>query len=177
MLFDDVAELGNDRRHELTTRLPIATARIEDSLEFVDQERHVTALAEDRRDDARQCDDPLIVIEILRIDENLERPALLELGAFVQDDVVDRHVHRMIGDRCLDLIRRADEHLRALQLLVHADDIGAIAATAFAAILGFLRFLFGTGLIDGIADDFFADLDHCSIPLTRPDGDYRQNLP
>jgi len=37
--------------------------------------------------------DPLEVIEVLRVDEDLERPALLVLRAFVQHDVVDGHVH------------------------------------------------------------------------------------
>src|SRR6185436_12512742 len=45
VLLDDVAELGNDRRHELAAGLPVAAARIEDGLELVDEERHVAALA------------------------------------------------------------------------------------------------------------------------------------
>src|SRR5262245_55775741 len=43
VLLDDVAELGNDRRHELAARLPVTAARIEDGLELVDEERHVAA--------------------------------------------------------------------------------------------------------------------------------------
>src|SRR5690606_39810142 len=33
VLLDDVTELGNDRRHELAARLPIAAARIEHGLQ------------------------------------------------------------------------------------------------------------------------------------------------
>ena len=34
---------------------------------------------------------------------------------------------RMIGHRRLDLVRRPDQDLRALELLVHADDFGLAA--------------------------------------------------
>src|SRR6185437_3613411 len=72
MLLDDVAELGDDRWHELPARLPVAAARIEYGLQLVDQESDVTTLAKHGRNDARQCHDPLEVIEVLGVDEHLE---------------------------------------------------------------------------------------------------------
>ncbi len=47
------------------------------------------------------------------------------LGAFVQDDVIDRHIHRMVGYGGLHLVGRADQHFRPLESLVHPDDFGA----------------------------------------------------
>src|SRR6185436_5821911 len=58
VLLDHVAELGNDRRHELAARLPIAAARVEHRLHLLHQERHVAALAEHGGNDARERDDP-----------------------------------------------------------------------------------------------------------------------
>src|SRR5262249_11247659 len=43
MPLDDVAELRDDRRHELAARLPIPAARIEHRLELVDEKRDVAA--------------------------------------------------------------------------------------------------------------------------------------
>src|SRR5690606_29602893 len=87
--LDDMAELRDDRGHELAARLPVAAARVEHGLQLVDEERDVTALSEHGRHDARQRNDPLVVIEVLRVDEDLERPPLLVRRALVQHDVVD----------------------------------------------------------------------------------------
>ena len=165
VFLDDVTQFGDDRRHKFPAGLPVAAARIEYGLELIDEKSHVAAFAKHGRDDPRQSHDPLVVVEVFRIDENFERPPLLELGTFVQDDVVDRDVHRMIRHRCLDLVGGADQHFRPLQLFVHANDFGAIAATTLAAKLrlaGF--FLFGGRLADVVADDFFVNFDHCLCP-------------
>src|ERR1700747_2924109 len=87
-LTDLVAELGDDRWHEFATWLPVTAARIEHRLQLIHEEGHISALPEDRGDDARERDDPLEVIEVLRVDEDLERAALLVFGALVQHDVV-----------------------------------------------------------------------------------------
>ena len=160
VLLDDMAQLGDDGRHELTARLPIATARVEHGLELIDQEGDVATLAEHRRDDARQRDDPLEVIEVLGVDEDLERPALFVLGALVEHDVVDGHVHRVIRDRCFDLVGRADQHLGTLDLLVHADDLGGraiLAVREFGVGYGGDRRLV-IGLADAVLDDAAVDL-------------------
>src|SRR6185437_13797333 len=134
--LDDVAQLRDDRWHEFATRLPVPAARVEHGLQLIHQERHVAALAEHRRNDPRQRDDPLEVIEVLRVDEDLEGPALLVFRALVQHDVVDGHVHRMIRDRRLDLVGRADEYLRTLDLLVHPDDLRRATVLVANDLLG-----------------------------------------
>ena len=48
-----LAEFRDDGWHELATRLPIATTRVEHGLQLVHQEGDVAALAEHGRDDAR----------------------------------------------------------------------------------------------------------------------------
>ena len=50
--------------------LEVAAARIEDRLELLDQEGDVTPLAEHRRDDPGQRHDPLVVVQVLGIDED-----------------------------------------------------------------------------------------------------------
>src|ERR1700726_1762504 len=68
--LDYVAELGDDRRHELPAGLPVATARVKHSLELINEEGDVAAFSEHGRDDPRQRHDPLEMIEVLRVDEN-----------------------------------------------------------------------------------------------------------
>ncbi len=160
VFFDDIAELGDDRWHELAARLPITAARVEDSLEFIDEEGDVATFTEYRRYDPRQRHDPLVMIQILRVDKNLEWPPFLVLGALVEHDVVDRHVHRMIRDRGFHLVRGSDQHLGSLQLFMHANDFRTIPS-AFAAILGPVRLLVGIlRLRHSITDDFLFNLDH-----------------
>ena len=67
----------------------------------------------------------------------------------------------MIGDRRLDLVGRTDEHLRTLELFVHANDLGAVTA-ALALVLGLGRLLLGFRLDYCIADDFLVYLDHAA---------------
>src|ERR1700690_4565697 len=81
--LDDIAQFRDGRGHEFPARLPIAALRIEYRLELVDQECGIAALAEYRGNNPRQRHDPLEVIEILRIDENLEGPPLFILRPFV----------------------------------------------------------------------------------------------
>ncbi len=62
------------------------------------------------------------MIHVLRVDEDLEGAALLVRGAGVEHDVVDGHVKRMLEQRALDLVGRAQQHFWPLQALVHLDD-------------------------------------------------------
>jgi hypothetical protein len=64
------------------------------------------------------------VVHVLRVDEDLERAAHFVFGALVQHDVVDRDVQRVLEQRRLDLVGRADQRVRTLDLLVHLDDFG-----------------------------------------------------
>src|SRR5882762_2262420 len=50
VLLDDIAELGDDRGHELSAGLPVTAARVEHRLQLIHQEGDVAALAEHRRD-------------------------------------------------------------------------------------------------------------------------------
>ena len=172
MVFDHGADLGHDRGHVDTTGLEVAAAWIEDRLHFLDQEGAVATLAEDRAHDARECHDPLEVVHVLRVDEDLEGPARLVRGALVEHDVVDGHVQRMLEQRRLDLVGRANQHVRALDALVHLDDLGHwqfqhLVALAVAGGRGRGRNLAGSG--DAVALDLLANLDgHRVTPLRMP---------
>jgi hypothetical protein len=152
--LDDIAQFRNGRGHEFAARLPIAALRIEHRLELVDQERGVAALAEYRGNNPRQRHDPLEMIEVLRIDEHLEGPPLFMRRAFVQNDVVDGDVHRVIGDRRLYLIGRADQDFGALELLVHPDDV-VLSLERRCRRRGFLRLRF----LHAVLRDLLADFD------------------
>src|SRR5210317_625727 len=108
MLLHDMTQLGDNRRHKFTARQPVSAARIEYRLQFFDEKCDIPALAEDRRDNSRQRDDPLIVIEVFGVDENLEWAALLVLEPLIEHDVVNRYVHCMISHRRLDLVGRSN---------------------------------------------------------------------
>ena len=164
MPFDHVAKLGDDRRHELPAGLPVAAARIKHGLELINQEGDVATFSEHRRDDARQRHDPLEMVEILRVDEDLERAALLVLRALVEHNVVDRDVHRVIGHGRLDLVRRADEDVRSLDLLVHPHDFRSTAVLVLELVrignedrFDVREFLIR--LLDVVFDDLLRNLD------------------
>jgi len=116
------------------------------------------------------------VVEVLGVDEDLERPPVLMLGALVEHDVVDGHVHGVVGHRRLDLVGRADQHVRPLELLVHPHDLaGAFLAAASVlrgALLGLLRFR----LLDPVLDDLLADVQRAHS-LSLDSRAQLQNLP
>jgi hypothetical protein len=89
---------------------------------------------------------------------------VLVLGAGVEHDVVDGHVHGVLHQRRLDLVGAADQDLRALDALVHLDDVvdglrggGGLRLLRGIGARGFL------GLVlcgdDGVALDFLVDPD------------------
>ena len=90
---------------------------------LLDEEGHVAAFAEYGRDNARQCHDPLIVVEILGVDEDLERPAQFVLGTVIEHDIIDGDIQGMFGQRRLHLVGRSNEHLRAFQLFMQLHHI------------------------------------------------------
>src|SRR5258708_27533561 len=112
--LDHIAEFVDRRRLEFAAWLQIAALRVECRLELVDQERRVAALAEYRGNNPRQRHDPLKMIEVFGIDEDLEGAPLLVRRAFVEQDAVDGDVHRMIGDRRLYFIGRTDQNFGGL---------------------------------------------------------------
>src|SRR5690606_16601300 len=98
---------------------------------------------------------------------DLERAAVLVFGAGVEHDVVDGHVHGVLHQRRLDLVGAADQHVGALDALVHLDHVGAgpFVAGRFAlhrgACGGLLPVLGGD---DGVSGDLLFNLDgHCVI--------------
>ena len=185
MVFDDRADLRDDARHVDAAGLEVAAARVEHGFQFLDEEGHVAALAEDGAHDAGDGDHPLEVVHVLRVDEDLEGAARFVRAVLVEDDVVDGHVEGVFHQRALDLVGAADEHFRALDALVHLDDFGGgklqrVAVRGGVDALrgeggGFVGFLVGFG--DGVALDFLGDLDghggaRAGVRGARPLGDW-----
>ncbi|MCY1557753.1 hypothetical protein D9M68_946290 [compost metagenome] len=59
------------------------------------------------------------MIHVLRVDEDLERAALLVGRAGIEHYVVDGDVERVFEQRRFDLVGHADQGFRALQAFVH----------------------------------------------------------
>jgi len=162
VLFDDLADFGNQGRHELAAGLPVAAAGIEDGLELFDEEGDVAAFAEHGGDHSGQCHDPLVVVEVFGVDEDFKGSADFLLGALVEDDVVDGDVHGVVGDRRLDLVGGADEFFRALEGFGHVHDVAFPAEFAeFGLVVGGLFTLFDGcfvfRLFDAVGDDGLVD--------------------
>jgi hypothetical protein len=165
VVFDHGADLGDDTGHVDAAGLEVAAARVEYGLQLFHQEGDVAALAEHGAHDARDGDHPLEVVHVLRVDEDLEGTARFVLAALVEHDVVDRHVQGVLEQRGFDLVGAADQHFRALDALVHLDDVGGLefgqgrggGRRGGGARCGGGGLVFG--LEDGVALDFLADLD------------------
>ena len=152
MALDHVANFGDQRRHILAL-VPVAALWIKHRAQLLDQEGDIPPLAEYRRDDAGQRHDPLIVLQALGVDENLERTASFVNRALVENDVVDGDEQRVLGDmlRRLQLVGGAHQPLRAQHGFVHMHHV--ILRREI-----FLRLILGTHLV---GDDFLVDLlDH-----------------
>ena len=105
--LEDLADRGNERRH-IAAIGPLAATRIEHLLQLVCYKRHIPAAPQDGADHAGECDDPRIVFEVLRVDEDLERapyPAGL--------DIVDRDIECVLAIRPAQLVGGAGELLGA----------------------------------------------------------------
>ena len=70
--LEDLADRGNQRRH-IAAIGPLAATRIEYLLQLVGYKGHIPAAPEDGADHAGECHDPRIMLEVLRVDEDLER--------------------------------------------------------------------------------------------------------
>ena len=172
VVFHDAAQFGHQAGHVHAAGLEVAALGVEHGLHLFHDEGDVAALAEHGGHDAGQRHDPLEVLHRLGVDEHLERAARFVLGAGVEHDVVDGHVHGVFHQRRLDLVGGADQHFRALDALVHLDhvghglggdfglDRGARHAFGLDGGSGFARLVLGGD--DGVALDFLVDLDgHC----------------
>jgi len=157
VLFDHRADLGDDAGHVDAAGLEVAAAGVEHGLEFFHDEGDVAALAEHGGEDAGERDDPLEVVHVLRVDEDLEGAALFVLGAGVEHDVVDGDVEGVLEQRGFDLEGGADQRFGALQALVHLDDF------RHGRLFGLLGSGLGGGFVFGLDDlvafDLFFDPD------------------
>src|ERR671915_2456634 len=104
--FQPIADLSNQRRHELAPLFEVSAPRVKYRPQFFDQEGAVPPLAKHRRHDPGQGHDPLEVIHVLRVDEDLEGSPQLMLSSLIENNVVDSNVKRMLREWCLDLISR-----------------------------------------------------------------------
>ena len=105
--LEDLADRGNQRRH-ITAVSPLAATRIEDLLQLVCYKRHIPAAPQDGADHAGERQDPRIVLQVLRVDEDLERSPFA-----VCLDIVDGDVEGVLAIRPAQLVGGAGELLRA----------------------------------------------------------------
>src|SRR5690348_13592433 len=160
VLFHHRADLGDDAGHVDAAGLEVAAAGVEYGFQLFHDEGDVAALAEHGGEDAGERHDPLEVIHVLRVDEDLEGAALLVLGAGVEHDVVDGDVQRVLEQRRLDLEGGADQGFRPLDTLVHLDHFGLLGRgrgglLCAAGRIGNLVL----GLDHVVAGDLLVDLD------------------
>src|SRR5919109_911172 len=101
MGLDHFADRSQQTRHIAPTH-PLPTLGIEHRLQFVNHEADVTTPPEYSADHARQGHRPGIMLEVSRIDEDLERAA-----AAVVFDVVDRDVDGVVAAGPLELVGEA----------------------------------------------------------------------
>jgi hypothetical protein len=99
VLLDHRADLGDDAGHVDAAGLEVAAARVEHGFQLFHDEGDVAALAEHGGKDAGKRHDPLEVVHVLRVDEDLEGAAQFVRGACVEHDVVDGDVQRVLEQR------------------------------------------------------------------------------
>src|SRR5690606_17889070 len=151
VLLNHGAHFGHQRRHENAAFFVVATVRCIDRTQLFHQKGNVTTFAEYGRNNPSQRENPLEVLHRLGVDEDLVGATDLVVGAFVQDDVVDRDVERVVRDRRLDLVRRAQQKIRAFDGFVHFDRLGLVDNGS--------RYFCDVRLLDCVADDFLIDFD------------------
>ena len=131
MPLDHVADRRQQRGH-IAPSHPLTAPGIEHRLQLVDHERHIAAAPEHRRDHARQRHRPGEVLDIFRVDENLERPH----PALIVDDVVERDIQRMIAVRPAHLVGLARQFARPVERPRHVDDGTGIPLVLGQGLLG-----------------------------------------
>src|ERR1700756_5189625 len=96
-----------DQRRRIAAIGPLAATRIEYLLQLVGYKGHIPAAPEDGADHAGECHDPRIMLEVLRVDEDLEW-AQNPVGL----DIVDGHIECVLAVRPAQLVGGASELLR-----------------------------------------------------------------
>jgi len=105
------------------------------------------------------------VVHVLGVDEDLERAAQLVFGALIEYHVVNGDVEGVLGERGLDLVGGAEQHLGALELFGKVDDLILFTLLDRCRDGCCLLFLFD----DVVADDLFCDFNcHCLVLLSNP---------
>ena len=121
------ADRGEQARN-IAPAHPLPAARIEHGLQFLDDEGHIAAAPENRADHPGQRHRPGVMLQILGVDENLERPA-----PPVLNQIVDGDIDRVIAVRPFQLVGIARQHLIAFERLRHIDHVG-LARPAIGAL-------------------------------------------
>jgi len=79
------------------------------------------------------------------------------IGAGIEHDVVDGHVHGVFHQRRFDFVGGADQGFRALDLFMHVDDFGGGRNGRHDDRRGFSGLVFR--LVDAVRLDFFCNFD------------------
>src|SRR6056297_3862507 len=118
--LDHAADGGEDRGDIFPVH-PGPAAGVEDRLQLLDDEGHVPAAPEHRRDHPRQRHGPGEMLHVLRVDEHLEGPPMA-----MQHDIVHRDIDRMVAVGPFQLVGRALKFGGPVQRLGHIDDLSAL---------------------------------------------------
>ncbi len=105
--LEDLTDRGNQRRH-IAAVGPLSPTRIEYLLQLVCHKRYIPAAPQDGADHAGERQDPRIVLQVLRVDEDLERAPYS-----VCLDIVDGDVEGVLAIRPAQLVGGAGDLLRA----------------------------------------------------------------
>ena len=116
----DLANSCDEARH-VAPADPAAALGIEDGGKFFRHKRYVATSPENSTDHPGQCHHPGVVFQVFRIDEDLERPT-----APISNDVVDRHIERVVAARPFQLISIALKRWLAFEGLGHVMDCGGL---------------------------------------------------
>ena len=122
MALDHLADRGQQRGHVAPAH-PLAAARIEHRLQLLDHEGDIAAAPEHGADHARQRHRPGVMLHVLRVDEDLERPP-----APVLLDVVDGDVEGVVEIGPAHLVGVAGQLAGTVERLGHVDDVAAFGA-------------------------------------------------
>jgi hypothetical protein len=101
------------------------------------------------------------VFHRLGVDEHFIRLPAFVVSAFVEQDVINRNVHRVLGHWRLDLVGGAQQEVRPFDVFVHLN--------RFVFRLRGWLCCFGVGFLYAVADDFVADFNgHVRCPVSVP---------
>jgi hypothetical protein len=115
--LDHFADRREQARHVASAH-PLPALRIEHRFQFLDDEGDIAAAPEHSTDHPRQRNRPGVMLEVLGVDEDFERPP-----AAVALDVVHRDVDGVVARLPLELVGEPRQHGIALERSRHVDDV------------------------------------------------------